>query len=127
MDIKKFDKNHNHKVPEEQSKDRMEKARKEYYKMVKGRFEFQDAPGGVLTFAHRVFPEDLLVTYTFRHGEICEIPAGLARHLNNCVKKIRTFQDMGDSNNAKELPRAGRKESFYHRDSRVSFKSLDLF
>lgn len=64
---------------------------KEYDKLVKGRFEFIDAQGGWIEFTHRFFKEDLLLTYTFVHGEVCEIPMGIVKHINNTVKKIRSF------------------------------------
>lgn len=127
MEIKEIQKNRTKKVPEEQRKDKMKKLREEYSKMVKGRFEFSDAPGGVLSFSYRFFPEDLLVTYSFTHGEECEIPMGLVKHLNNTVKKVRTFNDMGVEKTPQELPKTGRKPSFYNRQSRVKFTPLEMY
>ena len=73
--------------------------------MVKGMFEFLDAQSGWLEFNYRYFPEDMLVTYKFMHGEICEIPMGLVKHLNNTKKKVRNMGLTSGAERGSELPK----------------------
>ena len=86
--IKKSFKNPN---PEKFVED-MKKLQKEHNKLVKGMFEFVDAQGGWLDFCYRFFPGDPLQTIRLIHGEICELPMGLVRHLNNTYKKVRQME-----------------------------------
>ena len=106
-------------------KEMMDKMRKEHSKMIKGKFEFVDAECGYFEFVYRMFPEDLLCTYRFVHGEVCEIPLGLARHLNNTYKKIRTIGDGDGSQRGNELPRRGLPTTF-NGVSRVRFTPVDM-
>ena len=103
----------------------MDKLRKEHSKMVKGKFEFLDANGGFLEFNYRYFPEDMLVTYKFVHNEICEIPLGIVKHLNNTVKKVRSFGMNDGAVRGNELPHRG-MPSTYTTNSRVRFTPLDV-
>lgn len=70
--------------------ERMKKMRKEGEKLVKGMFEFVDAQGGWLDFSYRFFPGDPIRTIKINHGEICDVPMIVAKHLNNVYKKVRT-------------------------------------
>lgn len=69
--------------------EKIKKLRKEYEKPCKGMFEFIDAQGGWLDFTDRPFPGDPVRVYHINHGEICELPMGLVRRLNNTKKKVR--------------------------------------
>lgn len=101
-------------------KAKIDKLRKDHSKLVKGKFEFVEAQGGWLEFTYRFFPEDLLMTYKFTHGEVCEIPMGLVKHLNNTVKKIRTFpRDL--TQNVRGVPSTSETQS------RVRFTPVDMF
>lgn len=124
VQIKEIGRTKVNKCSAEEKKELMDKLRKEHSKMVKGRFEFLDAKGGYLEFNYRFFPEDMLVTYKFTHDEICEIPMGLVKHLNNTTKKIRSFNH-DSANNAS----AGLKgvPSTYTTESRVRFTPVDMF
>ena len=104
----------------------LRKLRKESERLVKGKFEFLDAKGGWLEFNYRFFPEDMLVTYKFIHAEICEIPMGLARHLNNTIKKVRNFGVNNGAERGNELPGRGLPTTF-SKDSRVSFTPVEMF
>jgi hypothetical protein len=73
----------------EEVKQRIKKMQKEGEKLVKGMFEFIDAQGGWFDFSYRFFPGEPIRTVKLVHGEICEIPMILAKHLNNCHKKVR--------------------------------------
>lgn len=69
--------------------------RKEGEKLVSGMFEFPDAPGGWLDFSYRFLPGDPIRTVKITHGEVVDITVLLAKHLNNCYKKVRVLpQDM---------------------------------
>lgn len=110
-------------VPADVKDEMLKKARKEHSKLVKGMFEFLDANGGWLEFAYRFFPEDPLVTYKFSHGEICEIPMGIVKHLNNTKKKIRTF---GANEPAAALENARGLPSSYEVQSRIRFTPIEV-
>ena len=75
------------------SKTMMEKLRKEGDKMIKGMFEFIDAQGGWLDFSYRFFPGEPVRTVKIIHGEICDVPMILAKHLNNVYTKVRVLPE----------------------------------
>jgi len=125
MEIKEIRRSHQKKGDPEKTKEMIEKLRKEHSKMVKGKFEFIDAGGGFLEFNYRFFPEDLLVTYKFVHNEVCEIPMGLVKHLNNTVKKIRNFGLNDGAARGNRLPDRGLPSTF-DTVSRVRFTPIDV-
>lgn len=112
MEIRTIGRSHNKKVDKIKAKELLEAMRKEHSPMVKGKFEFVDAGSGFIEFNYRIFPEDLLVAYKFVHNEICEIPMGLVKHLNNTVKKIRRFGLESDTTRGSELPDRGVPSTF---------------
>ena len=69
--------------------EKIKKMRKEGERMIKGIFEFVDAQGGWIDFSFRFFKDDPIRTYKITHGEICEMPMLLVKHLNNVYKKVR--------------------------------------
>ena len=95
------------------------KLRKEHDKPCKGMFEFLDAQGGWLDFAYRFFKDDPLYTIRLNHGEICELPMGIVKHLNNTKKKIRKLEASMDPN-MRGVPRT------YEVQSRVRFTPMDV-
>lgn len=105
------------KVDEATRADMIKKARKEYEKPCKGMFEFIDAQGGWLDFTDRVFPGDPVRVYHINHGEICELPMGLVKRLNNTKKKVRK---LGSEN--LELGQG----ASYDRISRIRFTPTDV-
>jgi hypothetical protein len=72
----------------------IKKMRKEDEKMVKGMFEFTEAEGGFYEFSLRKYPGDHIQKFEFIHGEICEIPLGIVKHLNGTKRKIRRYAEM---------------------------------
>lgn len=126
MEIKEIRRSHNKKGDPEKVKKMMDELRKEHGKLVKGRFEFIDAGAGFLEFNYRYFPEDLLVTYKLVHNEVCEIPMGLVKHLNNTVKKVRSFGIQNGAQRGNELPDRGLPSS-YETTSRVRFTPVEMF
>ena len=125
MEVKEIVRSSQKTVKPEVRKELLDKARKEHSKLVKGQFEFVDAQGGWLEFNYRFFPEDMLVTYKFVHGEICEIPMGLVKHLNNTVKKVRRFGIESGAQRGNEIPNRGLPSS-YESISRVRFIPMDV-
>lgn len=125
MEIKEIRRSFNKKVDKEKAKEMINSLRKEHNKLVKGTFEFIDAQGGFLEFNYRFFPEDLLVTYKLVHGETCELPMGLVKHLNNTKKKVRTFGLNDGSQRGNQLPDRG-LPSTYEKVSRIRFTPVEV-
>lgn len=94
--------------------------RKEDEKMVKGQFEFIEAEGGFFEFTYRIYPGDPIQTFQLVHGEICEIPMGVVKHLNGTKKKIRRYKDV-------EQPQSGpvKTPKTFETASRVRFVPVD--
>ena len=89
---------------------------KEDEKMVKGMFEFVEAEGGFFEFTYKIYPGRPIQTFQFVHGEICEIPLGIVKHLNGTKKKIRRYKDVEQpQTGALKLPRT------YETTSRIRF------
>lgn len=95
--------------------------RKEDEKLVKGHFEFVEAEGGFFDFTYRIYPGEPIQHFTLVHGEVCEIPMGVVKHLNNTKKKIRRYMNV-------EQPPTGavRTPRTYETMSRVRFIPLDF-
>ena len=89
MQIVEINKKKQNTCSKEQSAEMYKKLRREYEKLVKVRFEFVDAQGGWLDFTDRQFPDESVKVYKIAHGEVCELPMGLVKRLNNTRKKIR--------------------------------------
>ena len=103
----------------------LKKTRREHEKLVKGQFEFIDAQGGWIDFCYRFFKGEPLVTMRLVHGETCELPMGIVKHLNNTKKKIRKF-DLGQGRGV-ELNSQGRGiPSTFEVQSRVRFTPVDV-
>lgn len=49
---------------------------------VKGVFHYYELPGGRLEFFFREFKGDEIEKYSLVDGQVCEIPLGVAKHLN---------------------------------------------
>ena len=102
------------------AKEQMEVMRKEGEKLVNGMFEFLDAQGGWLDFSYRFFPGEPCRTVRIVHGEICDLPMILVKHLNNCWKKVRKM--------APELDESGKPLKFgsVERYSRTRFTPMSV-
>lgn len=99
----------------------IKKLKKEDEKLVKGQFEFVEAEGGFFEFSYRMYPGTPIQTFQLIHGEICEIPMGIVKHLNGTKKKIRRYRDV-------EQPTAGavRTPRTFETTSRVRFVPVDF-
>lgn len=126
MEIKEYNPKKLKTSTPEQYTETIKKLRKEHDKLVKGMFEFIDAQGGWLDFTYKFFPDESIKTIRLVHGEICELPMGIVKHLNNCKKKIRTFnkeilEGIKTASEVRGLP------STYTVQSRVRFTPVDMF
>lgn len=102
--------------PRAEVEEMIKKGRKEYERPVKGRFEFTEAPGGVFSFTDRQWPGMPIMQYTIRHDEMCIIPYGVAKRLNNTVQKIRHERSqIGESGAIRGVP------DQYDKNSRIKF------
>ena len=106
-------------MPAEKFEDLIKKTRKEHDKMVKGMFEFVDAQGGFLEFTYRFFKGEPLMTIKLVHGEICDLPMGIVKHLNNTYKKVRVFDNNPNAQGLRGLPKT------YSKQSRVRFTPIE--
>jgi len=121
MEIREFNKKESKRVTSEQSAEMIKKIRKEHDKLVKGMFEFLDAQGGWLEFGVRFFKGEPLTIIKLIHGEICELPMGIVKHLNNTKKKVRTMApNIAESGTIRGIP------ATYSVQSRVRFTPVDV-
>ena len=67
------------------TKANIEQLRARDNKLIRGRFNYLEVPGGTLNFCYRAYKGDPVVDYSLKDGEIYEIPLGVARHLNTNV------------------------------------------
>jgi hypothetical protein len=108
----------------------VKKMRKEGEKMVHGMFEFTDAQGGWIDFCYRFYKGEPIQTIRIVHGEICDIPMQLVKHLNNSYKKVRVFgQDQATTNSpigGRMLPDRGNPSQVFTKTSRMRFIPMDM-
>lgn len=91
IELRKKIKNHKPKAEVEAM---IKQMRKDDERMVKGQFEFTEAEGGFFEFSYRIYPGDQIQKVTLIHGEVCTIPMGMVKHLNNTKKKIVRYKDV---------------------------------
>src|SRR5690242_5198977 len=84
-----------------------------------GMFEFIDAQGGWLEFSYRQYTGEPVNIIKLIHGEICDLPIGIIKHLNNTKKIVRRYN--------LELPMAGGKPPrTFETIARVRFTPTDV-
>jgi hypothetical protein len=88
VEIREIHKKQTNTMPAIEREELVKKMRKEDDKIRKGLFEFLDAQGGWLDFSYRKYPGEPIQTIRITHGEICDLPMGLIKHLNNTKKNI---------------------------------------
>ena len=118
MEVKEFKKKSVNTMAKPEAEAMMAKLKKEHSVLKKGMFEFVDAQGGWLDFSYRFFKDDPLMTIRLVHGEICELPMGIIRHLNNTYKKVRTLNS--EVLNGKDVTPA------FVKTSRIRFTPMDV-
>jgi len=119
MEIREINKKPKKSLPEPERLELVKKMRKEDDKIVNGMFEFLDAQGGWLEFAYRKYPGEPIQMIKLIHGEICDLPMGIIKHLNNTKKKVRRYN--------LELTEGGQKPARkYETISRVRFTPMSV-
>lgn len=114
MEVRELNKKTRKSLPPQERDELVKKMRKEDDKMVTGMFEFLDAQGGWLEFSYRKYPGEPIQMIKMIHGEICDLPMGIVKHLNNTKKKVRRY--------SMEIPASGQKAPrSYETVSRVRF------
>lgn len=69
---------------------KVEAARKENEKLVKGVFKNIESPGGDLTFAYRGYKGEPIKVYHLEDGLTYDLPLGVARHINRQCKYTKS-------------------------------------
>lgn len=119
MQVREISKKLKKTLPPQERDELVKKRRKEDDKLITGMFEFLDAQGGWLEFTHRIYPGEPIQIIKLVHGEICDLPMGIVRHLNNTKKKVRRYN--------LELTEAGKKAPrSYETISRVRFTPTNV-
>ncbi len=117
MEVRELNKKQRNTLPPAERDELVKKMRKEDDKIVNGMFEFLDAQGGWLEFAYRKYPGEPIQMIKMIHGEICDLPMGIVKHLNNTKKKVRRY--------SMELPIGGQRvPRSYETISRVRFTPM---
>lgn len=119
MEIRELTKKLKNTLPPQERDELVKKNRKEDDKLITGMFEFLDAQGGWLDFTYRKYPGEPVKVIKLIHGEICDLPMGIVKHLNNTKKKIRRY--------SMELPASGQRvPRSYDTVSRVRFTPMSV-
>lgn len=119
MEVRELNKKAKNTLPPAERDELVKKMRKEDDKIRTGMFEFIDAQGGWLEFAYRKYPGEPIMMIKLIHGEICDLPMGIIKHLNNTKKKVRRY-NMELAANGKKQPRS------FETISRVRFTPTDV-
>jgi hypothetical protein len=119
MEVREINKKLSRTLPAAERDELVKKMRKEDEKVRKGMFEFIDAQGGWLEFAYRKYPGEPIQMIKLIHAEICDLPMGIIKHLNNTKKKIRRY-------NMELSPDGKRPLRSYETVSRVRFTPTDV-
>lgn len=119
MEVREISKKQKNSLPPQERDELVKKKRKEDDKIRTGMFEFLDAQGGWLEFSYRVYPGEPIQIIKLVHGEICDLPMGVIKHLNNTKKKVRRY-DMNLPEKGARIPRS------FETVSRVRFTPTDV-
>jgi hypothetical protein len=72
-------------------------------KIVRGKFVFNEAPGGSVPIPYRRYKGEIPKVYNMQDGEIYDIPYGLARHIrDNCGGWVHAHKLDENGNPAKD-------------------------
>lgn len=120
MEVREIGKKLKKTLPPQEKEELVKKKRKEDEKLVNGMFEFLDAQGGWLEFSYRFYPGEPIQIIKLMHGEICDLPMGIVKHLNNTKKKVRRYNMELPTNGFAKVPRS------YETISRVRFTPMSV-
>ena len=119
MEVRELNKKKTNTIAPQERDELVKKMRIEDDKIRTGMFEFIDAQGGWLEFAYRKYPGEPILMIKLIHGEICDLPMGIVKHLNNTKKKVRRY-NLELNASGKKPPRS------YEVISRVRFTPTDV-
>ena len=122
MEVREITKKIKHTLPPAERDKRVKEMRAEDDKMRKGMFEFLDAQGGWIEFSYRKYPGEPIKIIRLVHGEICDIPMGIIKHINNTKRKVRRYDLSLPTNNAPGVKPARTFETV----SRLRFTPMDV-
>jgi hypothetical protein len=105
MEVRELNKKSKNTLPAAERDELVKKMRREDEKNVTGMFEFLDAQGGWLEFTYRKYPGEPIQIIKMIHGEICDLPMGIVKHLNNTKRKIRRY-NIELNPEGKKMPRS---------------------
>lgn len=120
MEVRELNKKQKNTLPVAERDELVKKSRKEDDKLVNGMFEFLDAQGGFLEFSYRKYPGEPIQMIKLIHGEICDLPMGIVKHLNNTKKKVRRYNMELPPHGTHKIPRS------YETISRVRFTPMSV-
>jgi hypothetical protein len=121
MEVRELGRKVKNTMPAAEKEKLVKQMRTDDDKMVHGKFEFIDAQGGWFEFAYRKYPGELIKMIKLIHDEVCDLPMGIVRHLNNTVRKVRKYKlEMSPEGQAKTARP-------YTAQSRVRFIPMDMF
>ncbi len=119
MEVREINKKNRNTMPAPERDKLVKEIRAQDDKIRTGMFEFLDAQGGWLEFSYRKYPGESVKIIKLIHGEICDLPMGIIKHLNNTKKKVRRYN--------LELPSAGgRPPRSFETMSRCRFTPTDV-
>ena len=92
--------------------------------LVKGKFVYDEVPGGTMTFSYRKYKADGVKTYTIKDGEIRTLPKCVAKHLATTGKV--PIHEYATDENGKSFERVARFKRRYNFESLEFFEDEDL-
>jgi hypothetical protein len=119
MEVRELHKKKTNTMIASEREELVKKNRREDDKTKKGMFEFLDAQGGWLEFSYRKYPGEPIQMIKLIHGEICELPMGIVKHINNTKRKVRRY-------NMEIPPAGGRPARSFETVSRCRFTPMDV-
>jgi len=121
MEVREIGKKIRHTLPAAERDKLLKEKRMADDKIRTGMFEFLDAQGGWLEFAYRFYPGETMKIIKLTHGEICDLPMGIIKHLNNTKKKVRRHNLQMNIDGVGKAP-----SRTYDTISRVRFTPTDV-
>jgi hypothetical protein len=119
MEVREMSKKLKNSLPPQERDALVKKMRAEDDKIKTGMFEFLDAQGGWFEFSYRKYPGESIKIIKLIHGEICDLPMGIIRHLNNSKRKVRRY--------SQEIAASGAKPvRSFETISRLRFTPMDV-
>ena len=101
------------------SKKNYEQMRARDNELVRGRFKYDEVPGGSITFSFGKYKGDPIIDYTVIDGQVRTVPRSVAKHL--ATSGSYPVHEYQTDSNGKRIARVSR------RVNRYSFTSVDSF